>query len=339
MKLTVFLLMAAVALAAVSCDPVRKLAKSKSMADKDSAAAYYFSHKKYDQAVYLYEELMPMVRGTPRAQEIYYNYAYSRYKLGELVSGAFYFDDFAHQYPGSPKAEEALYQGAYAYYLLSDPYYLDQNYTYKAIERLQLFLSRFPYSPHKDDCARYISELRETLARKSFEQANLYYKITYYKAAVQAFQNTIREFPDSKYREESQFLLYKASVRMAQQSIAGRKLKRYQMSDDYYKRFVEKFPSSKFAKEAENLKTSVDKETQKLEVSEEENSEETLFRTFETHIQKALRTEDPVLRASEYEDAMDYYNDLKEKNPASTWLREAEKWFKQWDQKYGSDSK
>jgi outer membrane protein assembly factor BamD len=309
----------------------RKNAKSKAISDRLQAANWYFNHKKYDQAVYLYEELMPLYRGMPESQDMYFNYAVCRFKLGELVSAAFYYEDFVRQYPGSPRAEDAQFQSAYSYYLLADPYYLDQTFTYKALEKLQLFMSRYPYSANREKCEGYITTLRETLAQKSFEQSMLYYKISYYKAAVQSFQNTIREYPDSKFREESQFLLFKACYKMAEQSVTARKLTRYEQALDFYARFVEKFPSSKFAKEGENLKSAAEKEIVRLKGISAQQSEETLYRTFETHIRRALRSDDPTARKADYEDAMEAYDQLVKQNPQSPWVKEAEKYFKQWD--------
>ena len=80
-----------------SCDPLAKLTRSSSIADKDTAATRYFRKGKYEQAVFLLEELSAVYRGTPRHRDIYYQYAWCKYYLGEYISSAFYFDDFARQ--------------------------------------------------------------------------------------------------------------------------------------------------------------------------------------------------------------------------------------------------
>lgn len=263
--LAVFMLILALS---SSCDPYAKLRKKGTVAEKDSAAFNYYEKGKYEHAVFLFEELMPLYRGKPRAREIYYRYAWCKYYNKEVISAAFYFDDFVRQYPRDTAVETFRYMHAYCYYLLSDPPYLDQNYTKRALEALQLFLNAYPYSEKREKCNEYVFELRERLAKKAFEQAKLYHKIGYHKSAVAAFNNVILEYPDSKYREESFFLLFKSSVQLADASVQRLKQTRYQEATGYYEKFVDKFPDSKFVREAENLYEATLKQLGKNESSE-----------------------------------------------------------------------
>jgi outer membrane protein assembly factor BamD len=317
-----------------SCDPVKKLAKSDVIADKDSAAVYYYNHKKYDQAVYLFEELMAVYRGTPRHEEMYYYYTYCRYFLGELVTAAFYFDDYAAKFPSSKHAEEFEFMTAKSYYQLSDPYYLDQKYTYKAINQFQLFLSRHPVSEHKVKCMELLTEMRERLAKKAFEQAYLYQKIGYHKAGVEAFQVMINEFPDSKFREQAQFLLVQSSMDLAKSSINSKRLGRYTEAKDFHEKFVEKFPESKFAKEAEGLLAEIDKNLRKLEVEKAKEAEKAAFGEFKKLMNVVLDTQDDEVRKTEYAKALDSYRAFQEKYPKSTYLPDADKLFDQFEKKY-----
>ena len=223
----VFLMIVVIGGSLSGCDPYRKLAKSDKIADKDSAAVGYYNQKKYDRAVYLFEELVAIYRGTSRAEEMYFYYAYCRFYLGEFISASFHFEDFTEKYPNSTHAKEFEYMTAKTYHMLSDPYFLDQKYTYKAIEYYQLFLSRNPYSEHSAKCTAAIKELRDRLAKKAYEQANLYYKIGYNKAAVVAFQNMINQFPDSDLREQGQYYLVKAATKLASESIDSKRGERY----------------------------------------------------------------------------------------------------------------
>ncbi len=248
-----------------SCDPYAILRKKGSVAEKDSAAFKYYENGKYEQALYLFEELMPIYRGKPRARDIFYRYAWCQYRMKEVISAAFYFDDFTRQYPRDTAAETFRFMNAYCFYLLSDPSYLDQNYTKQALEAMQLFLNAYPYSPRREKCNEYIYELRERLAEKEFEQANLYHRIGYHKSAVAAFQNVILEFPDSKFREDCQFLLFKSAVLLASASIPDLKESRYLEARSHYEKFVDKFPDSKFVREAENLYETALKQLEKIQ--------------------------------------------------------------------------
>lgn len=335
-KVSVLFLMVSVlvlGLAFSGCDPYKKLAKSDSIADKDSAAMAYYNHKKYDQAVFIFEELIAVYRGHPRMEEMYYYYAYCRYFMGELVTAAFHFDDYSQKYPGSKHAEEFEFMTAKCYYQISDPYYLDQNYTDKAINQFQLFLSRHPNTVHKEESMKYLTELRERLAKKAFEQAKLYHKIGYHKAGVEAFKVMINEFPDSKFREESQFLLLKSAVSLASSSIAGKKLERYDQAAEFHEKFVEKFPSSKFANEAENLRGEIERNQKRLLAEKAQQDEEAAFDVFRKSIMSAMDATDPESRKASYETAIEAYRSFVEKYPNSSRIPDAEHLFKQYEEK------
>lgn len=257
-------------LLATSCDPTVKLAKSDNIADKDTAAMRFVRAGKCEQANYILEELLSIYRMQERGEEIYYYYSYCKYKMGEYLAAAYYFDDFVRQYPRSEHSEEFRYLSAYSYFLMSPPWYLDQKFTYEAMDRLQLFVDQNPQSKYVKDCNQNINDLREKLAQKSFEQATLYYKISYYKSAVQALQITLNEFPDSKYAEESQFLLFKSSKLLADESIPNLKKERYKEALAYHQKFDDKFPDSKFAKDGLSLTKEIEKSLNKIK-NEEEN--------------------------------------------------------------------
>lgn len=336
-KIIVPFLLVATALLAVTltgCDPYRKLAKSDSIADKDTAALSYYRHKKYDQAVYLFEELTAVYRGHPRGEEMYYYYAYCRYFLGELVTAAFLFDDFAQKYPSSKHSEEFEFMTAKCYYQISDPYYLDQKYTYKAINQFQLFLSRHPGSVHKEKSMAYLTELRERLAKKAYEQANLYHKIGYHKASVEAFEVMINEYPDSKFREESQYLLLKSAVDLAKSSISTKRLQRYEEALEFHEKFVEKFPSSKFANEAENLRSEIERNRAKLLEEKAKDEEKAAFEVFRQSMAAVMDADDEAMRKEEYAKSLDAYRSFQEKYPNSAFLGDADRLFQQYEDKF-----
>lgn len=301
-----------------------KKAKSDQFADIDSAAVWFYTHKKYDRAVPLFEQLVPIYAGQERQQLVYYYYAWSRYFLGEMVSSAYYFEDFGKKFPGNEHAEECEFMVAKCYYIISDPYYLDQTYTDKALAQMQLFLSRYPSSEREEDGMKIIRELRERRAKKAFEQASLYYNISYYKAAVEAFQVMINEFPDSDFREEAQYMLFKSSHALAEASTERKKIGRYKEALEYHQKFADKFPESKFAKEAEGLVGNTNKSLEKLKADKVVREQEGLYNRFSREIDVVLKTKDEDARKESYEKAQDYYKELKDKYPGSSYISKAD---------------
>ena len=79
--------------------------------------------------------------------------------------------------------------------------------TEQAIEEFQLFMDRYPASAYRDSCQSMVDGLRRKLEIKSFESAHLYYHTGKYKSAVIAFENAMKEYPDTPFREKMQWLI------------------------------------------------------------------------------------------------------------------------------------
>ncbi len=196
----------------ISCtNKYAKMAKKGSIAEKDSAAVYFFNKKNYETAMPILEELLGVYRGTARYQKILYFYAYCKYGMHDYLTAAFYFEEFTKQFPSSEYTEDCQFMIANCYRAMSADYILDQSETQKAIENFEFFIEQYPMSPRVEKAETYIKELREKLMIKAFEQANLYYKIGYYKSAVVAFKNFISDYPGSLYREEAAYKMIKSS--------------------------------------------------------------------------------------------------------------------------------
>ena len=59
----------------------------------------------------------------------------------------------------------------------------------------------------RDEEARnLIKELEDKLVEKSYLSARLYYDMEQYRAAITALSNSLKEYPETKYREEMLFL-------------------------------------------------------------------------------------------------------------------------------------
>jgi outer membrane protein assembly factor BamD len=70
-----------------------------------------------------------------------------------------------------------------------------------------------------------------------------------YKAAVVALDNSLKEFPETGYREEMMFLKMNSLFLYAENSVANKQTERYQATlDDYYS-FMEEYPKSSYLRE------------------------------------------------------------------------------------------
>ncbi|MDX1908997.1 MAG: outer membrane protein assembly factor BamD [Bacteroidia bacterium] len=238
-----------------------------SLAEKDSAAFFFLGRKDYEKAAYLFEELLPAYRGSERAKDILYHLAYCKYEFGTYQVAAYRFEEYTTQYPNDVRTAECTFMIGYCYYLESSPYYLDQAFTKQALERLQLFAYRYPDSDKIKKCNELMSDLRERLANKEMKQAELYFNMQNYKSAVTAYEVAIQEYPDSRYREQAQFMLFKSAYYLAGASTIARQQNRYLDALDYYKRYKDKYPTGLYEKEAEQLYAQARKALGKLQAT------------------------------------------------------------------------
>lgn len=231
-----------------------KLKASNDNAKKYQAAIAYYNKKDYNKALELFETLVQRYRGQAQAEDLYYYYAYTNYRLKDYTSASYHFKQFADTYPSSARAEECNFMSAYCYYLDSPIYSLDQENTHKAIDKLQLFINLYPKSERVAEASKLIQNLRDKLERKAYENAKLYLTIGDYQAAVIDFGNVLRDYPDTKYAEEMEYLTIKAQYEYAYHSSELKKEDRFNTAINFEKQFADKYPSSKYLKDAISLK-------------------------------------------------------------------------------------
>lgn len=234
-----------------SCGDYNKILKSTDYEFKYKKAVEYYEEGEYVKAGTLFQELVNIYRGTSRGDKIYYYYAKSLIGQKDYLLANHYFKSLAKEYPTSEYAEEARFMTGFTSYLLSPKPRLDQTVTKEAIESLQLFMNLYPNSDRVDEANRLIDELRDKLVYKSYLNARLYYDFENYKAAVVAIENSLREHPDSKYREELMFMLLESKYLLAINSVQEKKDERLSSALDEYFTFVDEFPNSTHKKQAD----------------------------------------------------------------------------------------
>lgn len=249
-----FLLLCTLSIVFSGCrSKYEKIRRSTDSALKLEKAKEYYAKKDYYRSLPLLEELVNIYRGTADAEQIYFYYAYCHYGLKDYLSARYHFKTFTETYPKSTYAEEASYVAAICYYKDSPVFSLAQQNTLKGIEALQLFINLYPKSERVAKCNELMDELRGKLEMKSYMNAKLYFNIGDYKSAFIAFKNSADDFPDSKYREEMDYLTIKAYYLYAKNSIDSKKEERFMSAIKSYQSFIEVYPNSKFLKDAESI--------------------------------------------------------------------------------------
>jgi outer membrane protein assembly factor BamD len=236
------------------CSKYQKLLKSSDTELKYEMALKYYNETDYFRALQLLDELVILTRGTQKAETVYYHYAQCYYKQEEYMLASYHFKYFAKNFSRSKNAEEALFLSAYCKYLDSPKHSLDQSSTYEAINELQLFVNKYPESEKVEESNNLIDELRGKIEKKNFEIAKLYYNTEDYKAAIYAFENFLKEFPGTSFKEETMYLIMKSNFIYASKSIESKKQERFKNTLSAVDNFVSYYPESKHLKEAEQIK-------------------------------------------------------------------------------------
>lgn len=259
LKVTLSILLIIIVAFAGCKSKYEKLRASSDTAKKYREAVRLYEKKDYTKALGLFDDLVQKYRGTAEAEDLSYYFAYTNYKLKDYTTARYHFKVFADTYASSPKAEECRFMAAYCYYLESPIYSLDQENTIKAIEALQLFINLYPKSERVAEASKLIDNLRDKLETKSYANAKLFLDIGDYKSAVIAFKNSERDFPDTKYAEEMEFLAIKAQSLYAKASLELKQEERYNEVIQMHNEFAQNYPSSKYLKEAEQIKKNSEK--------------------------------------------------------------------------------
>jgi outer membrane protein assembly factor BamD len=228
-------------------------------------ALEYYELGKYAKTQILLEDAILSLRMTKDGEEALYKYAYSYYHMKDYILGGYYFRKYVEDYPKGNYTEESQFMSAKCYFLDAPKHKLDQNATMTALQEFELFITKYPDSQKIKECNDCVDVLRDNLELKSFENAKLYYDIGYYGAAGIAFQNSLKEYPDSKYKEDVYYYVMLSDFKYAKNSIITKQKERYLKTISAYKKLIEKYPQTKYLKEAENINKTALKEISKLE--------------------------------------------------------------------------
>ncbi len=254
-----------IALLLASCSKFARLTKTTDTEKKYQGALEYYQAENYAKASVLFEDLLQKVHGTAQAEKVHYYFAYCKYHTEEYSLSAHYFKSFFDTYRRSDLAEEAYYMHAHSLFMNTPEYYLDQSNTTEAITTLQEFLNRYPTSQYAPKVTEEMTLLQKRLETKAYEISKQYHRLRRYKAAVVAYNNYHKDYPDSEKREEVYFKKIEAGYDLARLSVQSLKAERYQNTVDTYLKFADRYPNSKYLRAAEKIYESCRKQLVALE--------------------------------------------------------------------------
>jgi outer membrane protein assembly factor BamD len=255
MNLRLLSLVVFAAVLTASCSKFNKVLKSTDYDYKLKMAQEYYDKKKYKQAQTLYEELFPIYKGTPQFEDLYYRYADCAFKQKDYVSAENLYNGFLDMFPNSTRAGEVEYMEAYSYYRQSPKPELDQTNTIKALGMMQTFINTHPGSERNKEAQDIIDECNRKLEIKELKSAELYFNMGQYRAAAIAYTSLINNYPDSQKSDEYKLQIIKSFYKYASLSIQEKREERFVKVISEVQDFQDRYPESKFMKEAERYLT------------------------------------------------------------------------------------
>lgn len=238
-----------------SCGEYNKILKSTDLDLKYTYAKKYFEDKRYERSITLLQDLVPIYKGTARAEESLYMLAQSYYNTKDYLSATEMFTTYFNTYPNGQYAESALFYSAYGMYLDSPDARLDQSKTYKAIAAFSRYMDEYPDNERTEQARQYMFDLQEKLALKELMTAKLYLRLgnymgNNYESAVLVARDALKNYPYSQYVEDYQMTILRSRYEFAKRSKIELQPERYRMVVDEYFNYKNTHPSGKFIAEA-----------------------------------------------------------------------------------------
>ncbi len=237
------------------CAGVNSLLKSGQPDQIYAKAMELYERGKWSRASNLYEAVQHFYAGSTREDSVSFYNAHCKYKNRDYHTASSLLDEFRRKFGRSAFIEDAEGMYALCFYFLSPAPSRDQTMTHQAIIAIDEFLARYPKSDKCENFRKINEELTQRLHDKAYLNAYTYYKIGRYNSAITSLKNALKQYPDSKHREEIMFLIVDAGYRYASNSVEEKQTDRYLSMLDSYLSFKEEFPESKHIKEVERMAT------------------------------------------------------------------------------------
>lgn len=241
-----------------SCSQYDKLLKSNNNELKYKEAKRYYEERHYMKAYTLLENVANYYKGTEESDEVLFLIAESYRKNKDYIIANNYYNTYVKSFPTGNHVEECWFLAGKSLYELSPDARLDQTETINALNALEEYTQLFPNGQFTEEANKLISEMRDKLATKAYLSAKLYYNLgnylgNNYLSAVVTAQNALKDFPETKLREDLSFLILKSKYEQARKSVQSKRTQRYIDTVDEYFNFKSEYPNGKYIKEANKI--------------------------------------------------------------------------------------
>lgn len=189
------------------CAKMTEEERAKKAQDYYAKAVKAFNEKDYGDATRSFNEALKFMDYlTPQQVEnAKFLLGKSYYLEGDYVNAVVALEDYIFYYPKLPRTEEAYYMLVESYMKVSPDPYRDQEYTWKAIEKANGFLSMFPNSTFASKVQELINGAYAKIAKHELLIAEFYEKYGYTYSAAIRYRDVLVNFSNYVPEEEVAF--------------------------------------------------------------------------------------------------------------------------------------
>ena len=146
-----------------------------------------------------FERLQYNHPGSELCDDAQFQVAESYFLDEDYIMASFEYSKLIKQYLSSPFREMAQYRLGMCYYGLMNPYTLDQEDTYLAIEEFNIYLFTHPGGTRLEEVREKLAECRNVLARKEYETGKFYMKRSRPESARIYFEEVVSQYGDTDW--------------------------------------------------------------------------------------------------------------------------------------------
>lgn len=203
----------------------------------------HMEKEKYYRAQQEFEYVLLRGKHTESGDDAQFYLAEAYFLNKEYLLAINEYDRLVRQMTYSPYVEKSRYRICQSYARKSPKFYHDQEYTEKAIQKLQEFIEDYQDSEYYEGAVKTIYSLRSKLARKQYETAILYMKMEEYDAAVSYFQGLLETYYDTPCADKARLKIVESYVESGE----------VREAESFVKKNESKFNDSGLLEEAEAL--------------------------------------------------------------------------------------
>lgn len=208
-----FLFIAVAVIVFVGCSSTKVDLSGKDLEKRFNKGMGYFEKKKYYRAQEEFEYVLLRGKHTELGDDAQFYLAESYFLNKEYILAISEYERLVRQMTYSPFVEEARWRICQSYFKKSPKYYHDQDYTVKAIDKLQEFIEDYPNSDFREIAVETIGTLRDKLARKVYESGILYIKLEEYNSAITYFEDLLLTYYDTLLADQARVKIIEVYIK------------------------------------------------------------------------------------------------------------------------------